>query len=118
MITESPVRAAATPGALSRAEVASYEAEGYLIVRGVFRPDEVADLAADVDRVCRQHHDLIDANNLRVRFKPHRATNDPKPTSTSRTMGGAHPRVVARCGAATRTVDSDQCRDALPVSIA
>lgn len=71
MPTDAPV----TPGVLSDDQVAFYEAEGYLILRGVFRPDEVAALAADVDRVCRERADLIDANNLRVRFKPHRDTN-------------------------------------------
>lgn len=57
-------------------DVAFYREEGYLILREVFRPEEVAALAADVERVCRQRADLIDANNLRIRLKPHRETND------------------------------------------
>jgi len=62
---------------LSEAEVAFYRTEGYLILPGVFRPDEVMTLDEDVERVCRERADLIDANNLRVRFKAHRQTNDP-----------------------------------------
>jgi hypothetical protein len=62
---------------LSEAEVAFYKTEGYLILPGVFRPDEMITLAEDVERVCRERADLIDANNLRVRFKAHRQTNDP-----------------------------------------
>jgi hypothetical protein len=77
VITDTPAGAAPPPGILSNAEVAFYKTEGYLILRDVFRPDDVFDLAADVDRVCREHRDLIDVNNLRVRFKPHRETNDP-----------------------------------------
>ena len=61
-------------GVLSEAEVAFYRAEGYLVLRNVFAPEEIAGLAADVDRVCRERADSIDANNLRVRLKPHHQT--------------------------------------------
>lgn len=57
-------------------QVAFYRREGYLILRGVFPPEVIATLASDVDRVCRERADLIQANNLRVRFKPHRESND------------------------------------------
>src|SRR5437867_402256 len=56
---------------LSDTEIEFYKTEGYLILRGVFEPREVDALAADVDRVGRERSDLIDANNLRVRFKQH-----------------------------------------------
>jgi hypothetical protein len=77
VLTDTAAKPGTAPGILSDAEVAFYRTEGYLLLRGLFRPDEVANLAADVDRVCRDHRHLIDANNLRVRFKPHRATDDP-----------------------------------------
>src|SRR5947209_884726 len=41
----------------------------------LFRADEIRRLAEDVDRVCRERTDLIDANNMRVRFKPHHETS-------------------------------------------
>ncbi len=62
--------------ALSDEEMEFYRAEGYLIIRGLFRPEEVRCLAAEVDRVCRERTDLIDANNMRVRFKNHHETNE------------------------------------------
>jgi hypothetical protein len=77
LISNPDARTASTPVLLSEAEIAFYRTEGYLIVREVFRPNEMADLAADVDRVCRDRRDLIDPNNMRVRFKPHDATNEP-----------------------------------------
>lgn len=77
LISNSDAQGAITPSLLSQAEVAFYWTEGYLIVRDVFRADEMADLAADVDRVCRKRRDLIDPNNMRVRFKSHDTTNEP-----------------------------------------
>jgi ectoine hydroxylase-related dioxygenase (phytanoyl-CoA dioxygenase family) len=65
------------PHRLTPAEVATYRTEGYLIVPGVFRPDEVTALADDLDRVRRERAELIDADNLRVRFKPHHKTQEP-----------------------------------------
>ena len=57
--------------------IASYRREGYLILRGVFPPEVIATLAADVQRVCRERSDLINADNMRVRFKPHCESNEP-----------------------------------------
>jgi ectoine hydroxylase-related dioxygenase (phytanoyl-CoA dioxygenase family) len=77
VITNIQTRAARPTRLLSESEIAFYKTEGYLIVHDVFGRDEMADLAVDVDRVCRDHQDLIDPNNMRVRFKPHAATNEP-----------------------------------------
>ncbi|MFO0808610.1 MAG: phytanoyl-CoA dioxygenase family protein [Gemmataceae bacterium] len=66
-----------TSSTLSQSEVEHYRTEGYLVLRNVFFTDEVAALAADVDRIVRERADLVDANNLRVRFKAHRETNAP-----------------------------------------
>lgn len=62
--------------ALAESQVEFYEREGYLVLRGLFEPHEVAALAADVERIGRERADLIDANNLRVRFKQHHATGE------------------------------------------
>ena len=62
---------------MSAAEVDFYRTEGYLIVRGVFSAGEVARLADDVERVARERRDLIDPNNLRVRFQSHHETGAP-----------------------------------------
>lgn len=56
-------------------QVAHYYTEGYLVVPGVFTVNEMATLGADVDRVARERHDLIDPLNMRVRFKPDVRTN-------------------------------------------
>jgi len=64
------------PGVLSTDDVAHYHDEGYLIVRGLFNADEIQRLNDDVDRVQREHADLIDANNMRIRFKQHHVTNE------------------------------------------
>jgi len=62
------------PGTLSNDQVAFYREEGYLVLRGVFTSEDMYRLGSDVDRVCRERRELIDANNLRVRFKPHAET--------------------------------------------
>ena len=62
---------------LSEADVAFYKTEGYLVVRDLLQPAEVQRLAEDVERVRRERSDLIDPNNLRIRFKPHQQTNEP-----------------------------------------
>jgi ectoine hydroxylase-related dioxygenase (phytanoyl-CoA dioxygenase family) len=59
---------------LTDEEIAFYRHEGYLIVPSVFDADEIAALAADVDRVCMERPNLIHADNMRVRFKPHHET--------------------------------------------
>ena len=76
MLSNVDERTAARPKSLSDAGIAFYRAEGYLVVRGLFAAEEVERLAADVDRVCRERTDLIDANNMRVRYKNHHETNE------------------------------------------
>ena len=72
MITDAPP----APLLLSNDDTAFYRAEGYLIIRGLFRPEEVRRLGADIDRVSRERTDLIDPNNMRVRFQKHHETNE------------------------------------------
>jgi ectoine hydroxylase-related dioxygenase (phytanoyl-CoA dioxygenase family) len=52
-----------------------YERDGYVIVRDVFRPAEVAEMSAEADRLL-QRTDLMSPNNMRVRFKPHVETGE------------------------------------------
>lgn len=54
--------------ALNASEIARYAADGYLIVRGVFPADRVAELAAAAERV-RERDDLIDTDNIRCRWQ-------------------------------------------------
>jgi hypothetical protein len=61
--------------ALSADQLAAYRGEGYLILRRLFRPEEVSALAAEADRLCARA-DLIDADNLRTRCQPHRETGE------------------------------------------
>jgi ectoine hydroxylase-related dioxygenase (phytanoyl-CoA dioxygenase family) len=77
VISESATWLAPASGNLSDADLNFYEHEGYLVLRGLFGAEDIARLATDVDRVCRERTDLIDANNMRVRLKPHHETNEP-----------------------------------------
>jgi hypothetical protein len=47
-----------------------YEDQGFLIVREVFTPDEVAAAGAEAERLVARK-DLIDTRNLRCRWQPH-----------------------------------------------
>ena len=62
--------------ALNNEQVRSYHDDGYLILRNVFTPDEVALLGDEGDRLAREHNDLIDQKNMRVRFRPHIETGE------------------------------------------
>ncbi len=62
---------------LSDDEVASYQRDGFLIVRSVFSPVEIQSLSNDVSRVCTERGRTIHENNLRVRFKNHVVSKEP-----------------------------------------
>jgi 2-aminoethylphosphonate dioxygenase len=53
----------------------SYKESGFLIVRGVFRHDEMSRLSRHADRLLARK-DLIDKQNLRCRFQGHCAGGD------------------------------------------
>src|SRR5262245_19731158 len=57
-----------TATALSPEQLDAYQRDGYLIVPGVFRADEVAALAADAGRLF-QRRELIDMANMRCRWQ-------------------------------------------------
>jgi ectoine hydroxylase-related dioxygenase (phytanoyl-CoA dioxygenase family) len=52
-----------------------YHDEGYLVLRGVFTSREIAAMSAEADRLL-QRTDLMFAENLRARFKPHIDTGE------------------------------------------
>jgi hypothetical protein len=63
------------PPALSRARLASFEKEGYLIVRGVFSPAEIAVISLEAEALLGRT-DLIATDNIRCRWQPHVETEE------------------------------------------
>jgi ectoine hydroxylase-related dioxygenase (phytanoyl-CoA dioxygenase family) len=84
------------------AQRAAYEADGYLVVRGLFDRDEIAEVAAEAAALA-ERSDLIDTRNLRCRWQPHCdngeclfETFDPVIDLAPRCAGIArHPRLLA-----------------------
>lgn len=72
----------ARPGAadeirgLAAAELAQYRESGFIVLRGVFAATEMAEFAAEADRLLAERTELIDRNNLRCRFMPHVASGE------------------------------------------
>src|SRR4051812_39298555 len=56
--------------ALTPAQVESYQATGYLILRGAFSLAEIAAAAAEADDLLKRT-DLIARDNIRCRWQPH-----------------------------------------------
>jgi hypothetical protein len=54
---------------------ARYASDGYVIVRGLFTPDDIAPLAAESERLLARR-DLIDFRNLRCRWQNHCQTGE------------------------------------------
>ena len=71
LTTKTTVKSSRQPKVLTSEQVRAYDDEGYLILRNVFTQDKVALLGEEGDRIAREHSDLIDQKNLRVRFNPH-----------------------------------------------
>src|SRR5262245_26250218 len=66
-----PATATATaPSALSSAQRRAYAEQGFLVVQGVFTPDEMEAAAAEAETLVARK-DLIDTRNLRCRWQPH-----------------------------------------------
>jgi ectoine hydroxylase-related dioxygenase (phytanoyl-CoA dioxygenase family) len=59
---------------LSEAQLQDYERDGFLIVRGVFSPAEIAAVAEEADRLL-QLNGLIHSDNIRCRWQPHVETD-------------------------------------------
>ncbi len=64
----------ATPS-LTHDQVERYRAEGYLILRGVFRPEEIDELASESQTLVGRQ-DLIETANIRCRWQDHIVTGD------------------------------------------
>lgn len=56
--------------------VREYKEHGFVILRNVFRPDEMQCLLAESERLLAECKDLIDPNNLRCRFMTHHQTGE------------------------------------------
>ncbi|OWK40553.1 phytanoyl-CoA dioxygenase family protein [Fimbriiglobus ruber] len=53
----------------------AYHADGYLIVRGLFHPTEMALVSMEADRLL-SHTDLMNTDNIRCRWQPHCESGD------------------------------------------
>ena len=60
---------------LTPADRAAYDRDGYLVVRGLFSPAEMAVAAMEADRLFART-DLIDTKNIRCRWKDHAVTGE------------------------------------------
>ncbi|MGE0608229.1 MAG: phytanoyl-CoA dioxygenase family protein [Pirellulales bacterium] len=60
---------------LTAAQLSAYEREGYLILRDVFTPQEIAGLEREVNGLWWRK-DLIDTRNIRCRWKDHHETKE------------------------------------------
>lgn len=61
---------------LAPRDLDQYREKGFLVVRNVFRPDEVLDVARETEGLLSRA-DLMDQKNLRVRWQVHVETMDP-----------------------------------------
>ena len=67
--------AAAAPSALTAAQVAQYDRDGYLILRQVFTAEEIASLAAEAETLL-ERRELMDTQNIRCRWSDHVETQE------------------------------------------
>ena len=54
--------------AIDAAQASQNHADGFLVVRGVFTPDRIAELGVEAERL-RGRLDLIDQDNIRCRWQ-------------------------------------------------
>jgi ectoine hydroxylase-related dioxygenase (phytanoyl-CoA dioxygenase family) len=70
MISDMPLSPSLTPEASDR-----YHRDGFLVVRRVFTPDDVAAMASEAQTLC-ERRELIDVANIRCRWQDHCATGE------------------------------------------
>lgn len=58
-------------------QIQDYEKHGFLVLKGVFNPDEMQHLLDESNRLLSEHKDLISPSNLRCRYMPHHETGKP-----------------------------------------
>ncbi|HEY3966760.1 MAG TPA: phytanoyl-CoA dioxygenase family protein [Planctomycetaceae bacterium] len=61
---------------LSARDLQDYRQDGFIVRRGMFAADEMAELAKECKRLLTARADLIDPFNLRCRFTPHHETGE------------------------------------------
>ena len=66
---------ATPPMVLSPAQLEQYRDEGFLIVRQVFSPFEIATVVLEAERLL-ERRELIDTQNIRCRWQPHVVTEE------------------------------------------
>jgi hypothetical protein len=59
----------------SEAQISQYRDDGFLVLRGVFRADEIGELAAEAERLFART-ELIDKDNIRCRWQNHVETEE------------------------------------------
>ena len=62
---------------ISAKHLDDYQSQGFLVLRNVFRTDEMRGLLAESERLLADHLDLISPNNLRCRYMAHHQTGAP-----------------------------------------
>jgi 2-aminoethylphosphonate dioxygenase len=67
--------AAIASAPISSEQVQTYHDDGYLIVRGVFTADEMAELASEAETLVSRS-ELIDTQNIRCRWQDHAETKE------------------------------------------
>jgi ectoine hydroxylase-related dioxygenase (phytanoyl-CoA dioxygenase family) len=66
-----------TPNVLIPEQLAFYREEGYLLLKGVFETGELTEFTREIDSILRHRADLVHADNMRARFRPHHLTSEP-----------------------------------------
>jgi hypothetical protein len=61
---------------LTEQQLHDYRQLGFVILRDVFRSDEMAGLVAECDRLLKENAHLINPRNLRCRYMPHHETGE------------------------------------------
>jgi ectoine hydroxylase-related dioxygenase (phytanoyl-CoA dioxygenase family) len=74
---ESESGCAGAARALAAEKLAQYRRLGFVVRRGVFDAAEMAEFAAESERLLAERRELIDRNNLRCRFMPHVDSGEP-----------------------------------------
>jgi ectoine hydroxylase-related dioxygenase (phytanoyl-CoA dioxygenase family) len=66
---------ASPPSVLSRKQIDQYHEDGYLVLRQLFSPFEIAALLMEAERLL-ERRDLIHTDNIRCRWQPHVVTDE------------------------------------------
>ncbi len=67
----------ATMSGLSPTELFQWRTDGFVVLRGLFQPEEIGALREETERLLADAEGRISPSNLRCRFMPHHATGVP-----------------------------------------